>query len=258
MTQTTIQKSAALREGSAKLEIGANFGALSDIGAVRNIKFNSKKRNFEIKFDNVAAIQKFADGDRFSVTFDMNELDLVKLQIMEAGWMTNSNVAGTPVAGATQAITGASYAYNDFIEIEHQNGDGSVITINSVTGSTNGALVADTDYVLIQNEEGNYGIAIIDSATVTTMSQVFTIDYDYTPNAAIESTFAQFGTKTKKVLRLTNTNSASKDFVVEMTDVTNVSQISLPFLADDAEDIMSVSIELEGAIVDWHDEQSTT
>jgi len=82
-------------------------------------------------------------------------------------------------------VSSGSWNYNNFIRITNQNGDGSAITVNSVTGATDGLLVAGTDYYVGQNDDGEYGIFIIDSATVTTETQDITIDYDYTPNSSI-------------------------------------------------------------------------
>lgn len=91
------------------------------------------------------------------------------------------NVAGTLVSGSTQDVVNPS-AYLSFIVIDNQNGDGSAITVNSVTGSTDGALVAGTDYEVVQ-AGGKYGIQLISGGAITTLTQTFTINYDYTPNA---------------------------------------------------------------------------
>lgn len=108
--------------------------------------------------------------------------DLDAIQKLGGGIYTVTNVAGTPVAGATQTIASGSWAYNKFIQITNQNGDGSEITINSVTLGTDGAIVEDTDYYKGQNAAGAWGIFVIDSATVTTENQTVEIDYDYTPS----------------------------------------------------------------------------
>jgi hypothetical protein len=38
--QTTVQDSNTIRFGSAKLEVGPNVGALTDLGAVNGVVFN--------------------------------------------------------------------------------------------------------------------------------------------------------------------------------------------------------------------------
>jgi len=92
------------------------------------------------------------------------------------------SVAGTLVSWASQTIASWTKAYNEYTALENQNGDGSAISITSVTGWTDWALVADTDYVLTE-VNWVYGITILDSTTVTTMAQDFVIVYDYTPTA---------------------------------------------------------------------------
>jgi hypothetical protein len=94
-----------------------------------------------------------------------------------------TNIAGVLVSGATQTVSSGNWKFTKFIKIENQNGDGSAITVNSVTGSVDGLLVVDTDYYVGQNDFDEYGIYIIDSATVTTESQDMVFDYDYTPTA---------------------------------------------------------------------------
>ena len=93
-------------------------------------------------------------------------------------------IAGTPVAGATQTIDGTGKAFEQLLVVENQNYDLSTLTINSVDAVTDAAtLVLGTDYRVQLNAQGETCIAIIDSATVTTMSQDFTVDYDYTPSS---------------------------------------------------------------------------
>lgn len=91
-------------------------------------------------------------------------------------------VAGVLVAGATQDVVNPS-AYSQFIKIANQNWDGSAIVVNSVTGSVDGLLVAGTDYDVIANGNGEYGIMLISGGAISTLTQTFTIDYDYTPSA---------------------------------------------------------------------------
>jgi hypothetical protein len=258
MPQTTIQKQDSIRFGSGKLEMGANFGALTNLGAVRNLVFNSLKEDVQIDFDNTNPMKKFVKGIDASITVDIAEIDMTTFSLTDAGWAIVTPVAGAPVAGETDLIVSGTWSYNEFQPIEHQNGDGSTITINSVVGATDGALVSETDYFKGQDSDGVWGIFIKDSATVTTLAQNITIDYDYTPNASKVVTFNDFGTKTLKVARITNTNSAGKTFIIDMENVTNTEPWVLPFLADDSDDVAVMSLTLTGTVQDITDEQSTT
>lgn len=139
----------------------------------------------EVSVHNRASITGNSPVGTINVQF-LENVDADKISMLTGA--TVSAVAGTLVSGATQTVLADSYAFNQFIKIENQNGDGSAITVNSVTGATDGLLVAWTDYYVGQNTAWEYGIFIIDSLTVTTVSQNLTVDYDYTPNASVTVT----------------------------------------------------------------------
>lgn len=256
MSQTTVQKPNSLRFGSTKLLLGDNVGSLVDVGAIRGMSFVSKAENSEVQFDNCPSITKFLKGDRGSFTFSLAEVDLTTLSKTEAGLVNITLIAGTPVAGATQVTVANMYAYDEFILIENQNGNGSAITVNSVTGSVDGALTVTTDYVVIKNGQGQYGIILVSGGNITTLNQTFTINYDYTPNAGKKITFNTTGQKIGKYARIINTNSSGKTLRVDIQDVTNITALELPFVSDNEDDVMVAEMELEGVIVEIVDEQS--
>ena len=51
----------------------------------------------------------------------------------DGGLFTYSSIAGSTVSGATQTVASGSWGWNDPIVIANQNGDGTAVTINSVT-----------------------------------------------------------------------------------------------------------------------------
>lgn len=110
--------------------------------------------------------------------------DLEVFEKLGGGLYSRTAVAGSIVNNATQTVAANSWAYKKFIKIANQNYNGGAITVDSVTGATDGVLVADTDYYVGQNDKGEYGIYVLDSVTVTTLNQVLTIQYDYTPAAS--------------------------------------------------------------------------
>ena len=261
MPQTTIQKQDSIRFGSGKLEMGASFAALTNLGAIRNLVFNSLKEDVQIDFDNTNPLKKFVKGIDVSVTVDIAEIDMTTFSLTDAGWAVVSSTAGVLVAGATYVIANpfvANYKY----DVLNQNGDGTILTINSVTGSTDGPLVADDDYHLVQDPSTGHYVIVMNSVaggtTLTTLAQTITVDYDYTPAASKDVTFNDFGTKTLKVARITNTNSDSETFVMDIENVTNTEPWVLPFLADDADDVAVMSLTLTGTITSITDQQSTT
>ncbi len=256
MPQTTIQVRKSIRKGSVRVLVGDNFGALVDVGALRNPVFKSLVEQQSIEFDNVDPLAKFVKGKRVQITFDLAEINFENMAILDGGILDLTPNAGSLVAGEVQLVVDGDWAYNKFVKIEHQNGDGTTIVVNSVTAATDGALVADTDYYLGQNEAGEWGIFIVDSATVTTESQNISVDYDYTPNASNTITFADQGNKVLKVMRIINTDEDGKTFKIDIEEGTNFAPISLTFAADSADDVAILPVDFQGNIVEWVDEQT--
>ena len=254
--QTTIQENSAIRLGSFRVLVGASFGALVDIGALRKPIIKSLAENQIVKFDNVPLLSKFVNGKRVQVTFDLAEINLTNMAVLDAGILNLSTNAGTPVAGASQLVVAGAWAYNTFINIANQNGDGTAITINSVTGATDGVLVSETDYFKGQDETGAYGIFIKNSVTVTTLNQNVTINYDYTPNSSKTVTFSDSGEKTLKCMRLINTDANGKTFKIDIENGTNFAPISMTFAGDTQDDVAILPVDFQGDIVDYVDEQN--
>jgi len=255
--QTTIQVPDAIRKGSVRVLVGDDFDNLTDIGALRNPVITSMAENQSIEFDNVDALEKFVKGKDFQITFDLAEINFDNLAILDAGMINYTTVAGVIVNNATQLIVSGDWNYNKFIKIANQNGDGSAITIDSVTGGTDGLLVEDTDYYTGQNEAGEYGIFIIDSTDVTTLAQNITIQYDYTPNASKKLTFNEDGDKTLKCMRIVNTDNDGNEFRIDIEEGTNFAPISIDFAGDEEDDVAILPVDFQGKIVEWVDEQQT-
>lgn len=253
--QTTIQVPEAIRKGSVRVLVGDDFGSLVDIGALRNPVINSLSEGQRIEFDNADGLDYFVKGDRIQITFDLAEVNFDTVAVLDAGMATKTTVAGVLVPGATQLVVAGNWNYNQFIKITNQNGDGSAITVNSVTAATNGALVEDTDFYVGQNEDGEYGIFVIDSATVTTENQNLTIDYDYTPNDSKKITMTATGKKTLKVMRIINEDNDGNLLYLDIEEGTNKAPISLDFAGDDEEDVAILSVDFQGKFVQWVDEQ---
>ena len=116
-----------------------------------------------------------------NISFDFLNVDDIDLFAKTLG-LTVQNTAGTPVVGATQDVLNPS-AYNEFIKLELPAGSSSV-SISAISGSTDGALVAGTDYVQIANERGETGFYLISGGAITTLTQTFTVTYDYTPSTS--------------------------------------------------------------------------
>jgi len=118
-------------------------------------------------------------------------------------------------------------------------------------------LVNNDDYEVVKNGQGKYGVVLnLAGAELTTVAQILTIDYDYTPNASKKLTLTNSGLKVGKAIRFTNVNSTGKNYKVDITNASNIVAMSFPFLADSADDVQTVSFEMEGTLVEIVDEQS--
>lgn len=257
MRQTTIQDVNAIRKGSTRVLVGNDFDNLVDIGALRNPQVNFLNEAQRIEFDNANGLDYFIKGDRIQATFDLAEINLDTIAVLDAGMVNIEHVAGTIVNNANQLIVAGGWSYNTFVQIANQNGNGAIINIDSVTASVNGALVANTDYVLTQGPNGKWGIIILDSATVTTLNQNVTIQYDYTPNASKKITTQETGKKTLKCMRIINENNDGKIFKLDISDGTNMAPISIDYAGDQDDDVAIQAVDFQGVFVEWIDEQQT-
>lgn len=257
MKQTTIQVPEAIRKGSVRVLVGDDFDNLTDIGALRNPVITSLVENQEVEFDNVDSLKKFVKGKKVQVTFDLAEINFSNLAVLDAGILNLSTTAAAIVNNATQLLVAGQWNAEQFIKIAHQNGDGSAINIDSVTGATDGALTEDVDYHVIQDANGKYGIVIHvgGSSGVSTANQNVTIQYDYTPNASKTITFNDSGTKTLKCMRLINEDSDGNEFRIDIEDGTNFAPLSVDFAGDEEDDVAILPVDFQGNIVEWVDEQ---
>lgn len=153
-----------------------------DWGALREgVSFALNFDKTEEEAGNIGKLSARAKNMTVALTpSDLLSWDLEAIQQSSGGLFNLENVAGTPVAGATQVIS-SGWVKNTFYSIENQNGDATVPTINSVTGSVDGALTVDTEYIVVKQGSEGWGIILLDA--ITTDAQNITIDYDYTPSA---------------------------------------------------------------------------
>jgi hypothetical protein len=178
----------------------------------------------------------------------MYQLYLSNIQKLLDGVATLTTIPGTLVAGASQVVASGAWGYNDFIPIEHQNGNGAIITINSVTGSVDGALVAETDYFKGQDSQGRWGIFIINSATVTTEAQNITINYDYTPATAYQLDMGEKSAElVAKIVEFSKAISG-KVFRARLWSVTNEEGLTLAFPDSAGEEPASLPVSLAGGL----------
>lgn len=252
MSQTNLQKADALRYGSVTLSLGDDFSSLVNIGAIRNMSFEHKAENVEVTFDNVPSIKKFKNGRKASFVFDLAEIDLTTFAQTDSGLVVQTNIAGSPVNITDESIMLDGVEGKAFA---HKNGDSSLPSSIVVTDSGGSALTENTDYTIQLGADGYARIARIDGGGISDGEEVL-VDYTYTPNVSKKMTFNTGGTKTYKVARIVNVDNDGKEFRIDLENVTNIKPLTTPFQADDSDDIMTCSMELEGSVKEVVDEQS--
>ena len=157
--------------------------------------------------------------------------------------------AGTPVAGATQTELSGAWAWNAPILIDNQNYDGSINSINSVTGGTDGLLVDETDYYIGQDVLGRTVITIIDSATVTIEAQDMVIDYDHDPAASRTITAGSASvTIVPYQIRIRKQLETGKWYTMTIHAAVDVAGLSMTMPRYDADEPNKLVIEIQGQL----------
>lgn len=220
----------ALLLESGNVYIGDDVSSLVDFGAVRNVNFTGVQNPIDILSDNRGSVVR-KNRINGQINFDWLEAgDANKLENLLKGLVTKTATAGSLVSGATYAIANPS-GYATFLDIEGQNGAGTAQTINSVTGSVDGALLT-TDYIQVKDSQGRWGIQLVSGGTITTLTQTFTVNYDYTPNASLKITGGTSKVSTARYVRIigTSADDPTKTRVIELQSAVIESDVLLPFL----------------------------
>lgn len=170
-------------------------------------------------------------------------------------------VDGVEVEGAEQVLASGEWTSGVFYEIANQNGDGTAPTINSITGATDGALTVNDDYELIK-VGGVWGVVFQSAAvggTLTTLAQVLTIDYDYTP-AASKKVVLNTGSAQKTIvaIKVEAIRTDNKVRKLELSGATLASEFNFGFLdVQEAGDVAVTSVVFnsnKGATLEYLDE----
>lgn len=181
--------------------------------------------------------------------FTLIQQDLRIVSRLLGGASAYTAQAGTLDAGAIQTVDSGDWGYNDPIRVENQNGDGSALTINSVTGGTDGLLVSGTDYYEGTDEFGRTVITIIDSATVTTEAQDMVIDYDYTPSASRTMTAGSSSVSiTPYQLRFRKQLASGTYYTVYIYSAVNTNGFSITMPRHDADEPNILEFAIQGQV----------
>jgi hypothetical protein len=243
--QTTVQKSNTIRFGNAKIEVGENVDSLVNLGAVTGVEFTEGFEAVVFNPSNAPEIQGPVINHTATVKVEMWEVDLENLALIRGGMDLLTVVEGTPVSVENEAhtLTGTG-----LVRLNHKMGDGSEVESIVVTDASGNAAVRNTDYVVAVDASGFTCIGRVAASTAITSGEGILVDYSYTPNASVKLSTGGLNTINPRVVRLTNTNAAGKEFRITVYAAKNQGGLELSLPDDDGDEPMKPPIELRGII----------
>jgi hypothetical protein len=228
--------------------VGDDADSLVDIGVIPM----ETDTNIQISYD-VQQIQGSKREDILTYVKNLmakasTEIYQIRMGVLEklsGGLLNVTNVAGTQVSGATQAID-AGWAKNRVYVLDGQNASGEKQTLTKVAqgGKT---LVDGTDYVAAQASDGGWGVLML-AATTAVTTAALTVTYSYTPAASVKATMGDsVVTISPKVVRFRKEQDGRK-FQVTLYSAKLTGGIKLSFPGADNDKPASLPIELEGKL----------
>ena len=244
MAQTTVQHPETIRFGSGRLEIGKSLDSLVDVGALTGVHFTHDLGDkVTITSDNAGVVLERAGTQTAQVEANLMEINLDTLAVYMGGVSKLETVAGSQqtVPNEEHTLKGTT-----FIRLDHRNGDGNAVTIDSVKKKGGSAAVEDTDYIVAIDSDGYTCIARKSGSSVIADGSVVQVSYKYTPAAYKRLSFGGLQQLDAAVARITNFDSLGREFSITVYKATADSGIEIEFQADDADETDVVPITLVG------------
>lgn len=241
---TAVQTAAAIRFGSAKVEIGDTVGTLIDIGAARDVKFAHSFDKVVVPSDNAGPVELGIRNELVKMSALMMEINLVNLAQFYSGVFTHSTIAAAPVSITDENVT---LDGTDEVALAHKNGANTEVSTIVVTTAAAGATVRNTDYTISVNPAGFTVITRIDGGLFADGDAAL-VDYAYTPLASRSLKAGGKQTFTAQVMRFTNYDVDDKEFRITIWEATPGGGIVIDFPATDEADPAMIPIEIEGRL----------
>jgi hypothetical protein len=243
MAQTTVQTENAIRFGSAKWEMGANVGALVNVGALRNAVWEYRFDKITVKSDNAGTIKEGIRNEECGVSGDLMEVNLENLASFYSGVLSHDTVAGalTPVTDEEATLSGTTES-----ALEHRNGDGTEVESIVVTDSTGATtLVRDCDFVINVNADGKTTIARAYPAEVISVDNDVSFD---NASSIIASAASGFGEILAPGDHITVEGSDDNDGVYTVVSATDAAIVVSETLTTEEADALKVITITRGGI----------
>lgn len=245
VTQTTVQKSAAIRFGSAKVEVGASLATLVDVGAAENVVFYPKFDKVELESDNAGLVMCGVKNESVDISFDLMEVDLSVLNTLRGGIDTYSTVDASPVAVTDEehVLTGTNA-----VRLTHKAGDDTEVGSIVVTDASDNACTRNTDYVIAVDSAGYTTIARVSDSTVLTDGDTAKVDYSYTPSSSVSLKTGGKSTISSRVVRFTNTDENGDTFIAIVYKAYIDDGLNYQFPKDNSFEPVKLPIKMRGLL----------
>ena len=254
MSQTTVQNSNAIFPFSGyRIQIGDAIGALTDVGACDgDISAAISYTRDKLESANAGTLYNVIKKMLVSLDFTMMEIDPNTIDLIGGGLFNKSTIASAPVVGYSQAVLANASVIEQFLAFEKKQSDATVPTSIVITEDPSGAatvMVLGTDYIVGQDGEGNWGITPL-SGSGWTVTEDFTIVYDYTPAASNTlNVGASSVTLSPKIVKFSHVNSAGKERSLTIWSATmGDGGFTFAFGSEVNEGVNTVPITMEGDI----------
>jgi len=172
--QTTVQESTAIKWGSCLMEVGATVGALTNVGALRDVVWEETFDKVTVPSDNAGDLERGIRNHRCAISGTWMEINWDNLAKVYAGVHAVTPADTTPVA-----ITDESHTLNDrdFERLTYKNGAGTEVASISVDNLAAATLtyIRDCDYIVTLDPQGWTGIAAAYPTAIESASAVIAV-----------------------------------------------------------------------------------
>lgn len=258
MSQTKVQNPLNIRVGCVVFEAGKDLENMVNLGALRGVEFAETMTKTDVKSDNAGTVISLVSEHKCEVKASMLEISLDNLQLIRGGL---DKLEAVPSSLQTKTYTFEEDTYNtdEALVIPFFNSNGSILNVSKVVVSngTDERELDEAEYRLkkvgngtilfLENgAKGADGVTAIDSE-----NEKIAVTFSYTPAKYIKFSTGGNTVIEDMVVRLTNIrviNGEEKKFQIIIYKATSGSGLTLSFISDEANDVMTTPVTITGNI----------
>lgn len=230
----------------ATVYVGDSIANLKNIGVIPI----DTATTLDISYDSVSVqgskkeeVLKYIKNMSAKASTEIYQINMEIINELTGGIMNLSKVSASPVTGYKQQV--ASFKYNEFIPLDYNNADGSLVSISELKASAKGVLT-DANYVQVKDSESRVGIIILDKTGKPLETESLTITYNYTPKASVKVDMGDdVATIKPKIIRFLKMQGGKK-FQVTLFSAQMEGGLKFTFSGSDSDKPDSIPISIEG------------